>query len=62
MRYTLQINVTCQNKKKTWTYRLLMRGGVRRHMGGGGGILRGGVILRGAVRILWVRTAEAVIS
>lgn len=39
-----------------------MRGGVRRHMGGGGGILRGGVTLRGAGRILCVRTAVAVIS
>lgn len=51
-----------EQKENLKTYRLLMRGGVRRHMGGGGGILRGGVILRGAVRILWVRTAEAVIS
>lgn len=31
---------------------LLIRGGVRRHMGGGGGILRGGDSLRGAGRIL----------
>lgn len=39
-----------------------MRGGVRRHIGGGGGILRGGVILRGTGRILCGRTALAVIS
>lgn len=41
---------------------LLMRGGVRRHMGGGGGILRGGDGLLMAGRILWGRTAVAVIS
>lgn len=41
---------------------LLMRGGVRRHMGGGGGIRRGGDGLLGAGRILWARTAVVVIS
>lgn len=39
-----------------------MRGGVRRHMGGGGGILRGGDCLRGGGRILGASTAEVVIS
>lgn len=42
---------------------LLIRGGVRRHMGGGGGIRRGGGDgLLGTGRILWARTAVAVIS
>lgn len=41
---------------------LLMRGGLLRHIGGGGGILRGGESLRGGGRTRWVRTAEAVIS
>lgn len=31
--------------------RLLIRGGLRRHMGGGGGILRGGENLRGGSRM-----------
>lgn len=39
-----------------------MRGGLLRHIGGGGGILRGGESLRGGGRTRWVRTAEAVIS
>lgn len=42
--------------------RLLMRGGVRRHIGGGGGILRGGEGLRGGGRGLGASTADAVIS
>lgn len=41
---------------------LLMRGGVRRHIGGGGGILRGGDSLRGGGRIRCGSTAAAVIS
>lgn len=41
---------------------LLMRGGLRRHIGGGGGILRGGDGLRGGGRTRWVNTADAVIS
>lgn len=40
----------------------LMRGGVRRHMGGGGGILRGGETHRGAGRGRWANMAIAVIS
>uniref|UniRef100_A0A667Y6P3 Uncharacterized protein n=1 Tax=Myripristis murdjan TaxID=586833 RepID=A0A667Y6P3_9TELE len=43
-------------------YLLLMRGGVRRHIGGGGGILRGGVSLRGGGRTVGASTAVAVIS
>lgn len=43
-------------------YLLLMRGGVRRHIGGGGGILRGGDSLRGGRRTRWISTAAAVIS
>lgn len=43
-------------------YLLLMRGGLRRHIGGGGGILRGGDGLRGGGRTRWVSTADAVIS
>lgn len=41
---------------------LLIRGGLRRHMGGGGGILRGGESLRGGGRTRCVSTADAVIS
>lgn len=41
---------------------LLIRGGVLRHMGGGGGILRGGVGRRGGGRTLRASTAVAVIS
>lgn len=41
---------------------LLMRGGVRRHMGGGGGNLRGGDSLRGGGRTVGVSTAVTVIS
>lgn len=41
---------------------LLIRGGVRRHMGGGGGILRGGLGRRGGGRTLRASTAVAVIS
>uniref|UniRef100_A0AAY4BD43 Uncharacterized protein n=1 Tax=Denticeps clupeoides TaxID=299321 RepID=A0AAY4BD43_9TELE len=41
---------------------LLMRGGVRRHMGGGGGILLGGLSLRGGGRMRGASTAVAVIS
>lgn len=41
---------------------LLMRGGLRRHIGGGGGIRRGGDSLRGGGRTRWVSTADAVIS
>lgn len=41
---------------------LLIRGGLRRHMGGGGGIRRRGEGLRGGGRILWGSTADAVIS
>lgn len=41
---------------------LLMRGGVRRHMGGGGGSLRGGDSLRGGGRTVGVSTAVTVIS
>ena len=40
----------------------LMRGGVRRHMGGGGGILRGGETRRGTGRARCVKTAIAEIS
>uniref|UniRef100_A0A3Q3FLZ9 Uncharacterized protein n=1 Tax=Labrus bergylta TaxID=56723 RepID=A0A3Q3FLZ9_9LABR len=43
-------------------YRLLMRGGVRRHIGGGGGILRGGENLRGGGRTVGASTAVTVIS
>lgn len=43
-------------------YLLLIRGGVRRHIGGGGGILRGGDILRGGGRTVGVSTAVTVIS
>lgn len=51
------------NGRHPWgTYLLLIRGGLLRHMGGGGGILRGGESLRGGGRTRWVRTAEAVIS
>lgn len=39
-----------------------MRGGLRRHIGGGGGILRGGDGLRGGGRTRWGSTAQAVIS
>lgn len=39
-----------------------MRGGVRRHMGGGGGSLRGGDSLRGGGRTVGVSTAVTVIS
>jgi len=39
-----------------------MRGGLRRHIGGGGGILRGGEGLRGGGRTRWVSTADALIS
>lgn len=44
-------------------YLLLIRGGDRRHIGGGGNIRRGGLNLRGAALIRrGARTAEAVIS
>lgn len=43
-------------------YLLRMRGGLRRHIGGGGGILRGGDGLRGGGRTRWVSTADALIS
>lgn len=43
-------------------YLLLIRGGVRRHIGGGGGILRGGESLRGGGRTVGVSTAVTVIS
>lgn len=41
---------------------LLILGGVRRHIGGGGGILRGGDSLRGGGRTVGVSTAVTVIS
>lgn len=41
---------------------LLMRGGVRLHIGSGGGILRGGDSLRGGGRTMGVSTAVTVIS
>lgn len=41
---------------------LLIRGGVRRHMGGGGGILRWGDSRRGGGRTVGVSTAVTVIS
>lgn len=56
-------NKTSWNNTQGWsTNLLLMRGGLLRHIGGGGGILRGGESLRGGGRTRWVRTAEAVIS
>lgn len=51
-----------QEEWATKMYLLLMRGGLRRHIGGGGGILRGGEGLRGGGRTRWASTADAVIS
>lgn len=48
----IHFEIEATDEQASQTDLLLMRGGLRRHIGGGGGILRGGEGLRGGGRTL----------